>query len=287
MDARQLLLLVLQVSIVSTVFGFGLKATKDDLLYLVHRPGLLVRSLLAVFVIVPIAAIALAQIFDFRHTAEVALIALAISPLPPLLPQREMKAGGNHGYGLGLMATLALASIVTVPLWGEILERLLARPFAASPAAIARVVLIAALLPLVAGTTMRALLPSVADRIEKPVSMIGKILLPLAVVALLAATWRQMWAAAGEGAIVAMVLFVLIALLVGHLLGAPDPDRSVVLAISSACRHPAIALSIASANFAEEHLGGTILLYVIVNIVVGMIYIVWQRNRVGRAVLVV
>ena len=281
MDAKQLVLLALQISIVSTVFGFGLKATKDDLFYLFRRPGLLARSLLAVFVIVPIVAIALVQTFDFRYTAEIALIALSISPLPPLLPQREMKAGGNHGYGLGLMATLALVSIVTVPLWGQILELLFARPFAASPAAIARVVLIAALLPLVVGTTLRALLPSIADRIEKPISMIGKILLPLAVVALLAAAWPQMWAAAGEGAVVAMVLFVFVGLLVGHVLGAPDPDHSVVLAISRACRHPAIALSLASANFAEEHFGGTILLYVIVNMVVGMIYIVWQRKRVG------
>ena len=281
MDAKQVVLLALQISILSTVFGFGLKATKDDLLYLVRRPGLLARSLLAVFVIVPILALVLEQIFDFRHTAEVALIAVAISPIPPLLPQRERQAGGNQGYGLGLMATLALLSIVTVPLWVEILERLFSRPFAASPLGIARVVFIAALLPLVAGTAVRALLPSVADRIEKPISMIGKILLPLAVVALLAATWRQMWAAAGGGAIAAMVLFVVMGLLVGHVLGGPDPDQSTVLAISSACRHPAIALSIASASFTEVRFGGTILLYVIVNILVGLPYIVWQRKRSG------
>jgi BASS family bile acid:Na+ symporter len=91
-----------------------------------------------------------------------------------------------------------------------------------------------------------------------------------------------MWAAAGEGAILAMVVFVVIGLIVGHVLGAPDADHSVVLAISSACRHPAIALSIASANFAEEHFGGTILLYAIVNIVVGLIY-VFVSDRDTRA----
>ena len=37
-------------------------------------------------------------------------------------------------------------------------------------------------------------------------------------------------------------------LLAGHLMGGPDPDHSVVLARSSACRHPAIALSIAAAT---------------------------------------
>ena len=47
MDLKQLVVLALQISIIATVFGFGLKATIADLLYLVHRPGLLARSLLA------------------------------------------------------------------------------------------------------------------------------------------------------------------------------------------------------------------------------------------------
>ena len=278
MDPKQLVLLALKASILLTVFGFGLGATKGDLLYLVHRRGLLARSLLAVFVIVPMVAVALAQLFDFRHTAEVALIALAVSPLPPLLPQKEMKAAGHHGYGLGLMATLALVSIVTVPVWAEILEHLFARPFEASSIAIARVVLISTLLPLLAGAIVRASLPSVADRIAAPVRLIGMILLPLAALVLLAGMWRAVWAAVGDGTVLAMAAFVVIALLVGHVLGGPAPDHSVVLAISSACRHPALALSIASANFTEERFGGTIVLYLLVNTLIGVPYLAWQRK---------
>jgi len=56
MDAKQLVMFALRVSILCTVFGFGLKATKGDLLFLVRRPGLLGRSLLAVFVIMPAVA---------------------------------------------------------------------------------------------------------------------------------------------------------------------------------------------------------------------------------------
>lgn len=71
--------------------------------------------------------------------------------------------------------------------------------------------------------------------------------MPLAVVALLAAVWRVVWSAIGEGALVAIVIFVLAGLVAGHVLGGPQPEHSVVLALSSACRHPAIALSLASA----------------------------------------
>ena len=47
MTRQQIILSAVQASIFLTVVGFGLQATRDDLLYLVRRPGLLVRSLLA------------------------------------------------------------------------------------------------------------------------------------------------------------------------------------------------------------------------------------------------
>src|SRR5262245_30675485 len=107
MDLKQIVMLALQVSILLTVFGFGLRATVDDLLYLVRRPGLFVRAILAVFVIMPIVAVLLARMFNFP-TVKIALVALAISPVPPILPTKETKAGGHAAFALGLMAWLSL-----------------------------------------------------------------------------------------------------------------------------------------------------------------------------------
>jgi len=60
MTLQQLILFALQASIMVTIFGFGLAATKDDLLYVVSRPGLFGRSVLAMFVVMPVLAVALA-----------------------------------------------------------------------------------------------------------------------------------------------------------------------------------------------------------------------------------
>ena len=279
MDLKQVVLLAFQVSILCTVFGFGLRASADDLLYLVRRPGLLLRSLLAVFVIMPVVAIALAKMFDFRAVIEIVLVALAVSPMPPLLPRKEIKAGGSSSYSLGLMAMLALLAIGAVPLSLAIVGRLIGRSFGMAAGDIARVVVIATLLPLLAGIAVRALLPGIAGRLEKPVGLLVKVLLPLAVVALLAGAWRAVWAAVGDGTVLAIVAFVVAGLLAGHLMGGPDPDHSVVLALSSACRHPAIALSIASTNFPGQQFGGAIILYVIVSTVVAIPYLAWIRRR--------
>ena len=284
MGLKELVILALVVSILCTVFGFGLRAHLADLLYVVRRPGLLARSLLSVFVLMPAVAVLLVRLFDFRHEVEVALIALAISPMPPLLPNRLTKAGADTSYAVGLLATLGLTSIVAAPLLLSVISRLAERPFDMSVAALAGTVLKMIVAPLVAGLIVRAASPSVASSLLKVVTMVANVLLPLGVLLLLPAVAPAMWAIIGEGTLIAMVLFVAAGLAIGHFLGGPDPDKSAVLAIASACRHPAIALSIASANFPEQHFGATILLFVIVSAIAVTPYIVWHKGRSAVAI---
>jgi len=281
MELKHLVMLALQVSILCMVFGFGLRTTWDDLLYLIRRPGLLLRSLLAVFVIMPVVAFALVQLFDFRHTVEVVLIALAISPVPPLLPKRELMAGGHDSYGLGLMAILALLSIAIVPLALELIKGISGRPLAVPTGVVAGLAFKTVLLPLATGMVVRATLPRIAERIVKPVTLFANILLPLAAILPLIGAMPAIRTLIGEGTLIAMVTFAAVGLAVGHFMGGPDPADSVVLAFSSACRHPAIALSIATAAFPHEHFGGAIILYLLVSIIVGIPYIVYVRKSTG------
>jgi BASS family bile acid:Na+ symporter len=110
--------------------------------------------------------------------------------------------------------------------------------------------------------------------------MIVKILLPPALIVLLIVTAPAMWRLIGGGTLVAMLLFLAIGFVVGHVMGGPDPDHSIVLAISTACRHPAIALSIASANFPDEQFGAAILLYLLLGVVAGVPYTLWNKRHI-------
>lgn len=283
MEAKQLVLLALQVAIFGTVLGFGLQAKLDDLVYLVRQPGLLVRSLLSMFVVMPALVVLLVKVFDFRMPVEVVLVVLAISPIPPLLPNRERKAGGQPSYGLGLMLAFGVAAIGLIPLAVELMGRIFDRPVAMSTGAIARIVIVMIVVPLIAGMAMRALFPRVAAWLRNPVRWGATALLAAGVLTLLVGAWDAIWAATGGGTVLAIVVFVVVGLLVGHLLGGPDPEHAAVLALSTACRHPAIALAVASANYPDERFGGIILLYLIVNIAVGIPYIRWHRQRAAGA----
>jgi BASS family bile acid:Na+ symporter len=230
-------------------------------------------------------AIVLVQVFEFQRAAEIALVALAISPLPPLLPSKESRVVGNTSYGVALMASLALLSFVTVPLSVKVLEQVVGRPLNVPTAAIARMVSVAVLLPLLVGMAVRTLRPAVAKRIEPVITLVAKILLILGAVALFAGMWRAILGAIGGGAVAAMLVFVVLALAIGDLLGQPEREHSIVLALSAASHHPAIALSIASANAPNEHFAGTILLYLLVNLVVGGLYIAWQHRSARSSIV--
>src|SRR5262245_31842563 len=219
-----------QLSILATAFGFGLKATTEDVQDLIRRPALLGRSLLAIFVIVPIVAVALAHAFDFPHAAEIAMIALAISPLAALVPVNLIKVGRSFSFPAGLMAMVALLSVAVVPLLVALVGRFLGWSSLVSPLRAAGVVAVIVLLPLVAGMVVRALRPVLADRIELPASLAGTVVLRLATLALLLTSLHAIWALIVNGTVIAIAVVVVVGFAAGHVLGGPHPNGRTVLA---------------------------------------------------------
>jgi BASS family bile acid:Na+ symporter len=285
MNLQHMTMLALQASILLTVFGFGLQTTARDLVDLVRRPALASRSLLAMFLVMPLIAVALVTAFELRPSVKIALVALSISPIPPLLPGRESKAGGHSSFAIGLMAIAGLLSIVIVPIGVLILGAYLGRPFQMPSGAIARAVLMMAILPLAVGMVFRAIFPVEAGAIAVPVARVAQALLAAGALVILAATLPAVITLVGNGTVAALSAFVAAGLAVGHLLGGSRPADQVVLALSTACRHPMIALAVARANFPDEPLlGATVLLYLLLGLLIGLPYIAWQRRRIQEHV---
>jgi BASS family bile acid:Na+ symporter len=278
MDPKTIVVLMFQLSIICMVLGFGLHAKRGDLLYLWRRPGLLLRSVLSVLVVMPIVAVTMERFFDFHRAAELAIVALSLSPIPPLLPTKTDRAGGGHAYIVALLLALSLIAIVVVPASTALLGWIFHREVQMSIGAVAKVVLLMIVAPLLVGKFLRRRWPAGAAKLAPIVAMIAKVLLPLAVIALLAAAWRGIWDAIGDGSVLAIVAFVLIGLAVGHFLGRPDRGHSTVLGLATACRHPAIALTIASANYPHMQFVGTILLYVLVSAIVCVPYVMFMHR---------
>lgn len=284
MISQATVLLLLQISIIGTVLSYGLRATVSDALYLARHPGLLLRSVLAMFVVMPLIAIAIVELFPLPKATEIALVALSISPIPPLLPKKEGKAGGDGGYALGLMVVMGLMAIVIVPLQVTLLGTYFDRSFDISAAAIAKVIVYMIVLPLLVGMVVRAARPELAAKLAKLASMAALILLVAMVALVLYAVMPAVLKLIGNGTVIAVVAFIALGLVVGHLLAGRTPDRQTVLSLSTASRHPAIALAIAKTNFPDEQfLGASIVLYLLVVTLMAIPYVLWRARSVQKS----
>src|SRR5262245_43201706 len=254
MNLAQLIPLVLQLSIALVVFSLALQASAGDLTYLLRRPSLLVRSLLSMNVIMPLLAVLAAKLFQLRPEVEVALILLALAPVPPILPSKQGKAGGNVSYAIGLLMVAALVSLVTVPVSVTIIGRVFGHELQVPMGLVAKVVGISVVVPLVLGALVRRLSPAFAERAAKPLSAVGMIVALLALIPVLVTMWPAVMKVVGDYTLLAIVLFTGAGLAVGTLLGGPASEDRTVLGLATACRHPGVAASLAGAIAPDQKL---------------------------------
>lgn len=114
------LLVVLKWTVAFLILAIGTDSSLSDLTYLWRRPALLVRSLLAMCVVVPLIAVVIVRSFALPTGVNLALLVLAVSAGASLLPRRPMRLG-NRAYLFSLVVSSSLLSIVTVPAWVGIL----------------------------------------------------------------------------------------------------------------------------------------------------------------------
>ena len=280
MSTQRLIFIGLAASALLNLFSIGLKASLQDATYLFRRPGELVRVLLAMNVLMPVFAVALISIFDFHPAVKIALVALSVSPIPPPLPAKMEKAGGTDSYVIGLHVAIGLLAIIFVPLAMQIIGLVRGVDLHMTIAPVAKVVFISVLIPLAVGIGVHKLAPALSERVAKPIAGISGIGVVVCIVAMWISAAPAMWSLIGNGTVIALLAFVLVGLAIGHLLGGPVPENRTSLAISTASRHPGVALLLAQANFPAEKLAtAAVLLYLIVMAVGSIPYLVWTKGR--------
>jgi BASS family bile acid:Na+ symporter len=286
MDLAALPPLAIKVSILVIVFGLGLNAAWSDVTYLLRHPGSLLRAVLSMFVVTPLLVAVLIVLFKPQPVVAIALLALSVSPVPPILPRKLVKAGGDVPYVGGLLVAMSLLSIVAVPLAVAFFSGFFGREAALPPAVVAKQVGLSVLLPLALGMLVRQFAPALAGRVARGVGLVGTVLMVAGALPLVYAQWPLMRGLVSDGAAFAVALLVALGLLVGHLLGGPDENDRTVLALSTATRHPGIAMAVtvAAGAQAKEELA-VILLYLVVGGLVSLPYVKWRRRVAPPAAL--
>lgn len=280
MTLEELLRFAFTASIFFIVFKLGTAANAQSIFFLFKRPSLLLRSLLSMSIIMPACAVALAAAFDLKPAVKWVLVTLAISPVPPFLPMKQIAAGGSAPYAISLLGVEALAAIVFVPGAVAVCGLVFHNEAHVGISAITLIILVTVLVPLGIGMLLNRIAPKFAEQISDPVGRVGSLLLLIGVASILLINLGDMVSLVGDGTIVAIVAFFVLGMTVGHALGGPKPAERAVLALASAARHPGIALAILTANLPDHKSAlAAILLSVVVSMIVPIPYLRWIKPR--------
>ena len=276
----EILLLVIKVSVATLIFAIGLGSTASDLTYLWRRPGQLARSLLAMYVAVPLAVSLLAKALALPGPVRLAIFVLAISAGAPLLP-RKLSNLGREGYVFSLVVTSSLVAVLAVPAWMELLGSLLGRESSLDPWTVAGLIAKAFLAPLALGMVLHRLLPNIAEKLSDWLLGAAGAVLAIAGFTLLV-LGRGMLFELGWVSLLALAGTALVALAIGHIMGGPDAGDRKALAVSCVSRHVGIAMLTASTVHGPQTTE-LVLLYLVAAAIVTVPYLKWGRGGSGRA----
>lgn len=284
MTLMQIIGLAINASMFLIVFALGLQSKFNDVTYLGRHRLLFFRSILAMNIVMLLFAIAVIMLFNPPAAIQIALVGLAVSPVPPVLPGKQFKAGGSPGYTIGLLVGAAIVSIVFVPLVIELVGRIFGIDMHEPIDKVTSIVMISVVIPLVAGIALRRFAPTFAERIASPISIFATVLLSIAVLPVLVIAAPTFWSLVGNGVLACLVAFTLIGIVVGHFLGGPDPGNRAVLALATGTRHPGIAIGIAGINFPNQKaVLSVVLFHLIIGAIVSLPYIRLLRARAPAA----
>lgn len=272
----ELLLIVVKLSVVALILAIGLSSTRADLTYLWRKPGQLLRSLLAMYVVIPLVALLILRVLNLPKGVEIAILVLAVSAGAPLLPRKVMKIG-HESYMLSLVVTSSAVAVLMVPLWLEVLRPLYGLTTELRPIDIALLIAKSFIGPIVIGMLVRWRFPETSEAIADRLLAVGGIVLLACVVGLLI-LHGQLLLDVGWPSLLALGGMTFAALAIGHMLGGPDEDDRTGLAVACATRHVGIAMIVA-ASVPGPRTAVIVVAYLLAAALISVPYLRWRQRK--------
>lgn len=271
---KQLIPLLITLSLALLIISAAMGSSAGQFAYVLRRPVLLIKAILAVNIIPLIAAFVIVTIAPgLSNFSKIGILLMAISPVPPLVPGKALKSGARPEYVYGLQLAMGVIALVAVPVLGGLVANHYDAKAAFPLSIVIKNLVMGLLVPMLIGIALgRWLAPEFSRRAAPMVGKVGLLLVVLAFLPILIQLWPKVMALAGDGTVVAMAAVAIIAMLGGHFLGGEVKSDSYALAFASATRHPGIAMALVGANHANPDIVAAILLFLLIALIVTIPY---------------
>lgn len=252
-DFRLLNKLAFLTLILSMLLDTGLSLTLQAIWEPLRNVRLILLSLVANFILVPLFVYVLLQVFPLSEPVKIGFIILAVAAGPPVLPKLAQLVNGNLAYAAGLMLLMMGLTAIYMPFALSVMLPCAAgialQDVQVDPWQIAKPLLSLMLIPLAIGLFIRAKSEKIAASLQPLMRQLSSAGLILGLTTSLILQFGSLVTMIRTGEIFAIAAFIFASFGFGYLLGGPDADTRRTLAVGTAQRNIAAALLVAGTNF--------------------------------------
>jgi len=247
---KELFEVTFKVSMFAFVAGsmaaLGLGLDVSQIIAPFKKKRMVILSLIANFVLVPLFAFSLLWILPVSEGTRKGIILLALGGGATFTPLIVARAKSFVGGAIGLMLLLLTTTFILLP----IVLPLIFSGALVNPWDITRSLVSTMMVPLALALLIRARFSAIAILIQPYVSKIASI--SALILAITIVKFYTKTIISNLSTLPIVVLFVLGAMLIGYLTGGKSRDARIILAIGTALRNPPVAILVANQSFPAE-----------------------------------
>ena len=235
------------IFLTTTMAAIGLKVTMGELVSSLRDRSLMIRSLVVNLVIVPLLGLLLVKVVPMSQDAKIGMLLLAAAPGGLNAIQFTGKSKDALCYAASLLFILTLLSVLLSPVIAGLMLPVDA-PITLPYGRVIKFLLLYLLVPLLAGLCVHRVSKPAAEKLSKPMALIGTVFFVVVVIRLMAQR-KQAMAALSKTELAVMLGFIILTMIVGWLFGGPSAETRRVLATATSMRNAALCIVIATNGF--------------------------------------
>ena len=262
------------IFVVCSMMAMGLSLTMAEILEPLKNTSLVIKALIANFILVPLLGFVLTRLMPVPEGAAVGLLIVACAAGAPFLPKLVQVAKGDVAFGVGLMTLLMVVTVIFMP----IVLPLLLQGVQVDALAIASALFFQMLVPLAIGLFIRARYEEIAAHIQPIFSQASNFALIALFVLGLILGFNSFVGAFGSWSILSSLLLIIGAVIIGYLLGGPGMNTRSVVSLGTGQRNLAAAMIVASGNFSDPD----VLTVVMIVAIIGLVLLMLTAGEMGK-----
>jgi len=260
--------------VVATMLSMGLGLKISQIIEPLKKPLLVGVVLVTNFVLIPLAVLLLVSLLPIDEGTKIGLIILSLSAGAPFTPKLAEIAQGDTALATAVMLLLMIATIFILPVT---LPMMLEGNLSIESSKIAKSLIVMMIIPLAIGLGTRAKFETFAIRWQGRMVKLSNIALLAIIILMSILNGKDIIAIIGYD-LIAVVLFMVIALLIGYLLGGKLQNNRVISSLAAGQRNISAALVVAAQNFDDPKVS----IIIIAVSIVGLFILLFTAKRFAQ-----